>query len=162
MKELKHAEEQIGLIYRMFVWMGMMSAVGVTIVLLLLGSGCRSGGGSKGITGGTAQERGMALQASRDAYTFLHGTGHFPNVKPYSGWDLRLNPVGRDHVFPGHSNKTEAVAYGSRAITFKRPMFGNLMFHEMKHILLHRAGYVNESSSHDRRAFPEGNTVRRN
>lgn len=135
--------------------------MGTLAAVMFLQTGCRSRS-PKGLHGGTDAERGMAKAALDDAYRFLHGTGHFPNVKPYDGWTLRLNPVGQDHVFPGHPGKTYAVAYGSHAVTFKRPMFGNMMFHEMKHILLERYGYSAESRSHDRRAFPEGDKVKRN
>lgn len=139
----------------------------IVVVFVLLGitqlvTGCRSSSGPKGIVGGTEHERGMALAAARDAYTFLNRTGRYPNVQPYSGWTVRLNQVGQDHVFPGHSGHTYAVAYGSRAITYKRPMFGNMMFHEWKHILLNHYGYEAESARHDRPAFPEGNRVKRN
>jgi len=42
MKHLRHSEEGIGILYRLFVWIGSVAGIVLTILLLVLGSGCQS------------------------------------------------------------------------------------------------------------------------
>lgn len=138
----------------------------LTVIIGL--SGCGSNGGSKGISGGTSQENDMMRVALNDAYNHLVRTGHFPNVKPYSGWAFTMSPQPTIETVKGYpvwkvgpsGEKWIANAYGYRKMAYGRPLFGDTAFHEALHVILERGGYSAESVAHDRRAFPKGKFIK--
>lgn len=161
MKELKHAEEQIGLIYRMFVWMGMMSAVGVTIVLLLLGSGCSTLRGSKGGYSGPPHlehHSKDAINAGIHAFREHYGL----DLKwKWDEWPVRVktHPVvaerGRNVfiAYPGPQYEYVGAYYQSATGTVHVPERGlkrDTLVHEFGHALLHKNGYGAGTDHHEK------------
>lgn len=95
-------------------------------------------------------------RAFDEAYRRLN-KNHFPRTKPLS-WRVTVEvvPNGFDMI-PTQANEVGA-AFGRYKIQIWDKYKGNfnLAIHECTHILMFAAGYVRESSSHDRRAFPRG------
>ena len=84
---------------------------------------------------------------------------HFPRTGPFKGeLTVEVVPNGTDMITT-QANEVGA-AFGSRKIQVWDKWKTNfeLAVHECTHILMFQAGYRNESSSHDRRAFPKGGT----
>lgn len=139
------------------------------IALLVFLSGCSTLGKSdkKGIQGGTEQERNMLRSGLNDAYKHLKETGRYPRIKPYSEWYIKLEAVPAvgvereggviRYVDGGY---VVGSAYGSSKVKYARPVKGPTMFHEAIHLLMHHAGYVEESAAHQHPAFEHGGRVR--
>jgi len=100
--------------------------------------------------------RDLYTRAMEEAYVRLN-KNHFPRAK-------RIEHEVKVEVVPNGSDMTSAsanevgAAFGSRKIQIwdKWKTNFNLAVHECTHILMYASGYRNESSAHDKRAFPKG------
>jgi hypothetical protein len=84
---------------------------------------------------------------------------HFPRTGLFKGeLTVEVVPNGSDMI-PTQANEVGAAFKDERIeIWDKHKTNFELAVHECTHILMFQAGYRNESSSHDRRAFPKGGT----
>jgi hypothetical protein len=118
--------------------------------------------------GGTAEERAMVHGAFNSQIPFLRSRGF--NV-PDRRDQVRLHPRAADGQVrlksgrvQGYFNGNDGRKIGGRAkgfwIEYARPTTPEMFDHEVKHLLLGWGGYHALNEAHDRRAFPEGGTIR--
>ena len=119
--------------------------------------------------GGTAEERAMVHGAFNSQIPFLRARGF--NV-PDRRDQVRLHPrpaqgqirlqsgrIQGYYMREGESRKIAGSAKGNW-IQYARPATPEMFNHEVKHLLLGWGGYQAINASHDRRAFPEGGSIR--
>ena len=108
----------------------------------------------------------MAYETIHEAYKHLHKTGKYPKVQPYDGWDLELKQVPYQHEWNllknssnAHATIFHAVAFQDFRVEWKGKIKYWTLVHEMKHILMYRAGYLHDSHNHLPPAFEAGGYV---
>jgi len=118
--------------------------------------------------GGTAEERAMVHGAFNSQIPFLRARGF--NV-PDRRNQVRLHPRAADGQVrlksgrvQGYFNGADGRKIAGRAkgfwIEYARLATPEMFEHEVKHLLLGWGGYQALNEAHDRRAFPEGGTIR--
>jgi len=118
--------------------------------------------------GGTAEERAMVHGAFNSQIPFLRARGF--NV-PDRRDQVRLHPRAADGQVrlksgqvQGYFNGADGRKIAGRAkgfwIEYARPATPEMFNHEVKHLLLGWGGYQALNEAHDRRAFPEGGSIR--
>jgi hypothetical protein len=140
----------------------------LALLLLVAITGCATFG-SKKLSGGSDHERAMAHGAFNRQIPYLRAQGfdvpdHRNRVKLYPNPNVgvtklrsgRIQGILKDE---GRGNRVIARA-GAFYIEYARPATPEMFDHEVKHCILKWGGYHNESSAHDRRAFPEGGYIK--
>jgi hypothetical protein len=85
---------------------------------------------------------------------------HFPRTGPFKGQlEVKVVPNGSDITAVSAHEIGAAFKDERIEIWDKYKLHFEAAVHECTHILMYQAGYVRESSSHDRRAFPKGGTL---
>jgi len=122
------------------------------------------------LRGGTGRERNIVKQEAVNAYNEIP-KDKYPRVKPFDKKRLKLIPhknrgIARAGGQPQgiwKRRKDGSTVYGDATghkMNYARPLSRALAKHEMKHVIMVRAGYVKESSAHVRDVWRDGGRVR--
>ena len=134
------------------------------LILLTLGSGCRTSGGWKG---GSGAEQAMMHGAFNNTVPWLKTRG-FPNARKPEKYVLHPSPADQGKIYTLRSGEKQGfLRYAERilaeansyAVWYGIPLAGPTASHEGTHMAMFLGGYDAESHSHDRRAFPSGGVV---
>lgn len=142
------------------------------ILLLSLLAGCATFRDDGGIRGGSPEEQSAFRHYFRTEAAWLREQGFTRVQDTHDRRGYRLIPQPNVGVVTLRSGNRQGklkqvnahhhwYALASvHACRYARPLSPEVVQHEVRHPLLEWAGYIEESRSHDRRAFPDGGNVR--